>query len=117
MVRNVKSVVGGAYLRCRGVIEESSSSARIGKVKRTVEKAGEFEDGPLLSQGCGNDLENDGQKDTARGLVEAVKAVEDKNVSVAVTGVPTEGASEGKGMRGAGKGRALRFRRCYYGRR
>lgn len=93
MMKNVKSQLG---CKAEGSGVESLSGARIGEVRRRVEeKAGEFKEGSLLIiQGGGNDLENVGTEDTVREVVEAVKAVEGKNVRVAVVGVmrrPREG--------------------------
>nr|BDT63271.1 MAG: hypothetical protein [Hemigrapsus takanoi nimavirus] len=92
MMKNVKSQLG---CKAEGSGVESLSGARIGEVKRKVEeKAGEIKDGLLIIQGGGNNLENIGTEDTVKEVVEAVKAMEGKKVSVAVVGVmrrPREG--------------------------
>lgn len=73
----------------------SLRGAKVAEVRRKVEeKAGTFKDGLMIVQGGGNDLENVGMENTVRELIEAVQAVEGKNLSVAVVGVlkrPREG--------------------------
>ena len=74
----------------------SMGGARIQDVKRKVrQEAEEMEDGTLLIiQGGGNDLERTGSEETVQQVMEAVKAVEGKKMSVAVVGVmrrPREG--------------------------
>ena len=92
MVRHVDGQLAG---EARGCSVESLRGARIGAVKRkVVEKAGELEDGLLVIQGGGNDLEDVGTENTVKEVVEAVKAVEGKKMSVAVVGImrrPCEG--------------------------
>ena len=73
----------------------SLGGARIHDVTKIVkEEAKDMEDGMLVIQGGGNDLERVGSEETVKEVVEAVKAVEGKNMSVAVVGVlrrPREG--------------------------
>ncbi|MPC58795.1 hypothetical protein E2C01_052804 [Portunus trituberculatus] len=69
--------------------------ARIQEIKKAVgAKTQDFENGLLVIQGGGNDLERIGEEEIVKGVVEAVKAAEGKNLSVAVVGVirrPREG--------------------------
>ena len=92
MIRRVNDQIG-CWREGSGV--DSLSGAKIEEVRRKVEeRASEVEDGFLIIQGGGNDLEAIGSEDTVGEVVAAVKAVEGKNVSVAVVGVmrrPREG--------------------------
>ena len=66
----------------------SMSGARIEEVKKRVqEEAGDMKDGLLVIQGGGNGLEYVGKDDTVKEMLDAVRAVEGKNISVAVVGV------------------------------
>ena len=69
--------------------------ARIQEVKKTVaEKTQSLNNGLLVIQGGGNDLEGTGEEKTVKEVVEAVRMAEEKNLSVAVVGVmrrPREG--------------------------
>ena len=69
--------------------------ARIQEVKKTVaEKTQSLNNGLLVIQGGGNDLEGTGEEETVKEVVEAVRMAEEKNLSVAVVGVmrrPREG--------------------------
>ena len=74
----------------------SMGGARIHDIKRKVQQeAEEMGDGTLLViQGGGNDLERIGSEETVKEMMDAVKAVEGKSMSVAVIGVmrrPREG--------------------------
>lgn len=73
----------------------SMSGANIGEIKqRVVEEAPKMRDGLLVIQGGGNGLGKIGEEETVSSVVEAVKAVEGKGMSVAVVGVlrrPREG--------------------------
>lgn len=67
---------------------DSMSGAKIHEVRRKVkERVNDNENGLLVIQDGGNDLENIGTEETAKEVVEAVKAVEFKNVSVTVMGI------------------------------
>ena len=85
------------YVKCRmtGSGHDSLSGAKIHDVKKKVEeRVATYEDGMLVIQGGGNDLERIGTEETVKEVVEAVKAAEGKKVSVAVVGVirrPREG--------------------------
>ena len=88
----------GLHVRCKmsGSKCTSLSGASIRQVRETVEKeAREIEDNSLMIlQGGGNGLEYVGVEDTVKEVVNAVKAVEEKGMSVAVVGVlrrPREG--------------------------
>ena len=73
----------------------SMSGARISDVRqKIVEEAPRMRDGLLVIQGGGNGLGYVGEEETISNVVEAVKAVEGKGMSVAVVGVlrrPREG--------------------------
>ena len=91
------SMVKHARQQVRGNAEVTSMrGAKVEQVRMKVEEiAGEVENGLLIIQGGGNDLENVGEEETVKELVQAVKAVESKRMSVAVVGVlrrPSEGA-------------------------
>ena len=85
------------YVKCKldGSGRDSLSGAKIQDIKRKVEeRVNTCEDGMLVIQGGGNDLERIGCEETVREVVAAVKAAEEKRVSVAVVGVirrPREG--------------------------
>lgn len=85
------------YVKCKltGSGQDSLSGARIHDVKKKVEeRVDSCENGMLVIQGGGNDLERIGTEETVKEVVEAVKAAEGKQVSVAVVGVirrPREG--------------------------
>ncbi|KAG0727864.1 hypothetical protein GWK47_033733 [Chionoecetes opilio] len=62
--------------------------AKIQQVKKRVQKdCKDMEDGMLVIQGGGNELENIGCEATVKEVVEAVKAVEEKKMCVVVVGV------------------------------
>ena len=66
----------------------SLPGARIHDVKEKVKEVTQgMEDGMLVVQGEGNDLKRIGVEGTVREVVDAVKAVEGKKMSVAVVGV------------------------------
>ena len=66
----------------------SLPGARIFDIKEKVrEAASKMEDGLLIIQGGGNDLKKIGVEETVKEVVDAVKAVEKKKMSVAVVGV------------------------------
>ena len=92
MVKKVERQVGCSV---EGSGVDSLSGAKIGEVRRKVEEvASDMKDGLLIIQGGGNDLESVGTEDTVREVVEAVRAVEGKGMSVAVVGImrrPREG--------------------------
>ena len=78
------------YVKCyqRGSGCTSMSGAGIREIGRVVkDEAKDMEDGLLVVQGGGNGLERTGCEETVREMVEAVKAVEGKNMNVAVIGV------------------------------
>ena len=85
------------YVKCKmtGSGHDSLSGAKIHDIKKKVEeRVATCEDGMLVIQGGGNDLERIGTEETVKEVVEAVKAAEGKKVSVAVVGVirrPREG--------------------------
>ena len=59
-----------------------------------AEKTQSLNNGLLVIQGGGNDLEGTGEEETVKEVVEAVRMAEEKNLSVAVVGVmrrPREG--------------------------
>ena len=92
MVKNL-----AAHVKCRmqGSGCTSMRGARIPQIKRKVrEEADSMKDGMLIIQGGGNGLEDVGEEETVKEVLEAVKAVEGKDMSVAVVGVlrrPCEG--------------------------
>lgn len=92
MVRRVGTHV---KLNSEGSACTSLRGARVEEIKKkVVEEAETLKDGLLIVQGGGNSLEEVGEEVTVREAVAAVRAVEGKNMSVAVVGVmrrPREG--------------------------
>lgn len=92
MVKNL-----AAHVKCtmEGSGCASLRGAHIPQIKRKViEEADQMRDGMLILQGGGNGLEHTGEEKTVKEVLEAVKAVEGKGMSVAVVGVlrrPREG--------------------------
>ncbi|MPC87620.1 hypothetical protein E2C01_082490 [Portunus trituberculatus] len=73
----------------------SMGGATIQDVKKVLEEVKEMEERSLLVIQGGNNLEATGAEETVKVVIEAVKAAEDKKMSVAVVGVlqcPHEGA-------------------------
>lgn len=74
-----------------GASQECLRGVRIQEIKKVDEKN---ENGLLVIQGGSNNLEKIGQEETAKEVVEAVKAAEAKKMCIAVVGVicrPREG--------------------------
>lgn len=92
MVRRVGTHV---KLNSEGSACTSLRGARVEEIKKkVVEEAETLKDGLLIVQGGGNSLEEVEEEVTVRETVAAVRAVEGKNMSVAVVGVmrrPREG--------------------------
>lgn len=82
-------------------VEWILNGAKIHEVRRKVEKReNNIENGLLIIQGVGNYFENIGTEETLTEVVEAVKVMEGKNVSLAVVGVMRQ--SRENGLRGSG---------------
>lgn len=91
----VKTMSSQVKCRMRGSGCTSLSGAKITDIRKKVEEeAASMEDGMLIIQGGGNGLEYVGEDETVRNVVDAVRSVEGKGMSVAVVGVmqrPREG--------------------------
>ena len=91
----VKMMHSQVKCRMQGSGCTSLRGAKITDIRKKVEEeADSLKDGMLIIQGGGNGLEFVGEDETVRNVVDAVKSVEGKGMSVAVVGVmqrPREG--------------------------
>lgn len=84
MMRDAKRQV---QYKNEGCEVNSMSGAKIHEGRKVEGRVNDIENGLLIIQGGGNDLENIGTNETVKKVVEAMKAVEGKNVNLAVVGV------------------------------